>query len=297
MHDITANLIQYFRPFYYVVKTGSIRRAAAFLNLTPSAVSQQVQKLEEEIGMPLFDRHPGRSLRLLPAGQTLLAHIPSLEKTFAQLRLEIQNLQDHQAPLRIGILTLLHAGMLKSMADYAAAHPEAAFHLRAGDGDSLCRQLVAGELDLALLFREHLPPALEAVPLLSTPLMLVVHRDLARNTECKSPLDLLSDLPVVHVSGEWMNPALDAYVSAGLTARKRLTVESPIWALEAVRLKLGAAIVCSLALPEDMSDLKTYPLTPALPPRNIVLASAPGNPHSAESLRFKRFILETWIKK
>ena len=94
-----------------------------------------------------------------------------------------------------------------------------------------------------------------------------------------------------------MNPALDAYVSAGLTARKRLTVESPIWALEAVRLKLGAAIVCSLALPEDMSDLKTYPLTPALPPRNIVLARAPGNPHSAEILRFKRFILETWIKK
>ena len=297
MHDINANLIQYFRPFYYVAKTGSIRRAAAFLNLTPSAVSQQIQKLEEEIGMALFDRHPGRSLRLLPAGQTLLAHIPSLEKTFAQLRLEIQNLQEHQSPVRIGILTLLHADMLKSMAEYTALYPEAAFRLRAGDGDSLCRQLVAGELDLALLFREPLPPAVEAVPLLSTPLMLVVHRDLVRDIEGKSSLDLLSALPVVYVSGGWLNPALDAYVSAGLTARKRLTVESPIWALEAVRLKLGAAIVCTLVLPEDMSDLKTYPLDPALPPRHIVLASAPGSPHSAECLRFRRFLMDTWIKK
>lgn len=295
MHDINANLIQYFRPFYYVAKTGSIRRAAAFLNLTPSAVSQQIQKLEEEIGMPLFDRSPGRSLRLLPAGQTLLAHIPSLEKAFAQLRLEIRNLQEHQPPVRIGILTLLHVRMLKSIADYTALYPETAFRLRAGDGSSLYRRLVAGELDFALLFREHLPPSVEAVPLLSTPLMLVVHRDLVRNTESKTSLDLLAELPIVYVNGGWMNPTFDAYVSAGLTMRKRLTVESPIWALEAVRLKLGAAIVCTLVLPEDMGDLKAYPLEPALPPRRIVLACAPESPHSTECLRFKRFITDTWL--
>ncbi len=294
MHDFNAGLIQYFRPFYYVAETGSIRCAASILNLTPSAVSQQIQKLEEALGMPLFDRRQGRTLRLLPAGKALLTRIPSLEAALAQLRNELQNLQENEKPIRVGILIQLHARMLKSIADYVEIYQDTSFFLHTGEGNTLCRELLAGELDLALVFHEHLPPSIKGEPLLSAPLILLVHQDLIRDMGDSPPLEFLRSLPVIYVSGGRRIPTLDAYATAGLTARKRLTVESPIWAVEAVRLKLGAALLNTLVLPDDMTGLKAYPFGPAMLPRRIVLAGTPEGSLSSEVSRFMHHIRTTW---
>ena len=54
-----------------IARTGSFARAAELVNLTPTAVSQQIQALETEVGASLFDRSsrpPSRSSRASPAG-------------------------------------------------------------------------------------------------------------------------------------------------------------------------------------------------------------------------------------
>ncbi len=71
MHrDIDTALL---RAFVAVVETGSVTGAAALLNLTQAAVSQQLKRLEELFGTELFERHH-RRLSLRPNGERLLAH-------------------------------------------------------------------------------------------------------------------------------------------------------------------------------------------------------------------------------
>ncbi|MBX9591523.1 MAG: LysR family transcriptional regulator [Hyphomonadaceae bacterium] len=68
--DIDVGLL---RAFIAVVETGSVTGAAGLLNLTQAAVSQQLKRLEELFGTPLFERHHKR-LSLKPAGERLMAH-------------------------------------------------------------------------------------------------------------------------------------------------------------------------------------------------------------------------------
>jgi DNA-binding transcriptional LysR family regulator len=75
MHrDIDTALL---RAFVAVVETGSVTGAAALLNLTQAAVSQQLKRLEELFGTQLFERHH-RRLVLRPNGERLLAHAHKL---------------------------------------------------------------------------------------------------------------------------------------------------------------------------------------------------------------------------
>ena len=57
-----------------VARAGSFRRAAERLNLSASAINRQILKLEDEIGLPLFERLP-RGIRPTAAGERLLADI------------------------------------------------------------------------------------------------------------------------------------------------------------------------------------------------------------------------------
>lgn len=66
--DLTA-----LRSFVAIAETGGVTRAAGFLNLTQSAVSMQLKRLEEALDMALFDRK-GRTLELTTAGEQLLSY-------------------------------------------------------------------------------------------------------------------------------------------------------------------------------------------------------------------------------
>ena len=72
--DIDIGLL---RAFVAVVETGSVTGAACLLSLTQAAVSQQLKRLEELFGTPLFERHHKR-LSLKPTGERLMAHAQRL---------------------------------------------------------------------------------------------------------------------------------------------------------------------------------------------------------------------------
>jgi DNA-binding transcriptional LysR family regulator len=61
------------RSFVAVAETGGVTRAAAFVNLTQSAVSMQIKRLEDALGQSLLDR-AGRGVRLTSAGEQLLGY-------------------------------------------------------------------------------------------------------------------------------------------------------------------------------------------------------------------------------
>ena len=79
-----------------IARCGSIRKAAARLNVASSAVNRQILALEEEIGAPIFERLP-RGLRLTAAGELCIEHIREVLKNYERLEGRIRGLKMPQA--------------------------------------------------------------------------------------------------------------------------------------------------------------------------------------------------------
>lgn len=95
------NSIQHIRAFLAVAHSGSFAKAAVELNLSPSALTVQIQQLEEWLGVPLLDRSP-RQVSLTAAGQNNLG---LMEKLLLDLDNIVASSRD-LAALRRGVVTL-----------------------------------------------------------------------------------------------------------------------------------------------------------------------------------------------
>ena len=109
------------RAFDAAARHGSFRLAAEELNLSPSAVSHAISKLEKSLGALLFDRN-GRSLSLTQNGQTLHKHV---EEAFSHIRVGVTAVSARQAQLlRLHTAPSFAAQWLTPrLADFLEKHP------------------------------------------------------------------------------------------------------------------------------------------------------------------------------
>jgi LysR family hydrogen peroxide-inducible transcriptional activator len=165
------------RYFLSVARTGSFTRAAERCSVSQPSLSQQVQKLERQIGQRLFDRL-GHKVALTDAGRLLLGHA---EAILAAVDEAEQRLKDFD-PLQGGHLTI---GALPTIAPYVLPCALQGFlkrcpRVEVNVREDLTRQLVpatvAGELDLALVALPVDDEHLEVQTLHTEPLLLALPR-------------------------------------------------------------------------------------------------------------------------
>jgi DNA-binding transcriptional LysR family regulator len=150
-----------------VALRGSIAGAAEALSFTPSAVSQQVAKLEREAGVPLVHRGP-RSIRLTQAGQALVAHAEAILERLAAAEAELRELAGQEPVLRVGSITTAAVSLLPdALARFTGLRPETQVTVVEADSLVSLARLRARDLDLALVFEyDHVPlPADERLEL------------------------------------------------------------------------------------------------------------------------------------
>jgi DNA-binding transcriptional LysR family regulator len=130
----------------------SVAGAAGALHLTPSAVSQQLAKLEREAGATLTEP-AGRTLRLTPAGRVLAEHAAEILARVAAARLDLDRLQDEVVgTLRLGAIpTSVHALAPATLSRLRAAHPQLRVALTDGEAEQTLPAVLAGDLDLAVV--------------------------------------------------------------------------------------------------------------------------------------------------
>jgi DNA-binding transcriptional LysR family regulator len=130
----------------------SVAGAAAALHLTPSAVSQQLAKLEREAGAALTEP-AGRGLRLTAAGRMLAEHAAEILARVAAARLDLDRLRDEVVgELRVGAIpTSVHALAPAMLSRLRAAHPDLRVVLADGEAEQTLPAVLAGDLDLAVV--------------------------------------------------------------------------------------------------------------------------------------------------
>lgn len=146
--------LQRLDTFRRVAMLRSFSAAALELSYTQSSVSESVATLERELGVTLLDRS-SRPVRLTPSGEIVLAHAESLLVEAAAIETDLAALtRGEVGRLRLaGFYTAWSTFLPRAVADFADAHPGVHLELEQRDPPAALRQLRAGELDLAVIFR------------------------------------------------------------------------------------------------------------------------------------------------
>lgn len=152
-------------------------RAAEELNVAQPSVSQQIRKLESELGAPLFHRMKPR-VALTEAGKTFLPHARAVLRQLEEARVEVQELSGlAKGTLAVGAPPSVGTHLLpRALAAFSRRRPGIHLTFREGGSRTLVQLLEDGELDLAVVIQPIRHPVLETLPLLEEELLLAVPR-------------------------------------------------------------------------------------------------------------------------
>ena len=137
------------RSFVAVAQSGGVTRASGFLNLTQSAVSMQIKRLEELLGLTLLDRS-GRKIALTAAGEQLLAYARRMvtmnDEIFARL-----TDQDYEGELMLGVPhDIVYPVIPQVLQRFSVEYPRVKVQLLSSYTSNLKEQFRRGEIDVIL---------------------------------------------------------------------------------------------------------------------------------------------------
>jgi len=137
--------------FLAVHQASSIAGAAAKLNTVQSNVTSRIKRLENELGVVLFERH-SRGVTLTPAGQQLLPFAIEIGQLLREARLTVSASDAARGPLAIGAMETTTALRLGGkLADFATHHPDIDLTLRTGTTAWLVDQVLHQQLEGAFV--------------------------------------------------------------------------------------------------------------------------------------------------
>jgi DNA-binding transcriptional LysR family regulator len=145
--------LELLRSFVSVVDSGGFTRAGERVHRTQSTVSQQIKRLEDDVGQPLLNR-TGKDVTPTEAGERLLSYARRLLSLAEEAR-DVMARPGHEGAIRLGIPEDFAAYRLaKMLATFSRSHPGLRLDVRADQSMYLRRDLERGDLDLALLKRD-----------------------------------------------------------------------------------------------------------------------------------------------
>ncbi len=221
------------RTFLAFVDGGSLAKAASAVGRSPSAVTAQMQRLEEIVGEPLLAPQ-GRGRGLTPAGEDLVGHARRILAVHTEAWLALKGAR---VGGRVAIGTtqdFADRGLPDLLRAFAASHPRVRIELRVGRSVELGQALQAGQLDLAITMRQA--PMADEVALISEPMLwLCSQKGLAAREE-ELPLALLDPYCGFRVA------ALAALDAAG----RRYRIAAGSASLAGLRTAVDAGIALTL---------------------------------------------------
>lgn len=167
------------RYFYEVAGAGSFRGAAERLHIAASAISRQVQILEDELGCPLFERGRGRAgVTLTPAGKILLESVRSAMDAVEHGWNEIAALHGlRRGHVELGVNEGFASVFLaRFISTFSKQHPDVTFEVKVAGSPALMELLADDEVELVLAFNPPLHVGVEVLSRIDVEMKVMVHR-------------------------------------------------------------------------------------------------------------------------
>lgn len=248
--------VESLRTLMAVVDAGQITAAAQRLNLTQSAVSRKVQRLEQRVGRPLLVRS-GRTLSPTHDGRELLADAADIVALHDRAAARL-TASDVSGRVRVGAIEEVPlVDLTEIFGDFNRLHPAATVELVVEPTDLLVQRLDAGDLDVILLQVTDDSRRREDRVLWSDRLRWYTH-----------PHHLYDEGPVPIVSfgercfyGPLSEPLLDA---AGIEYWHSISLTSTAAVVSAIEAGLGVGVLSARVATESMVAWPTGDQLPTL---------------------------------
>ena len=161
-----------------IAETGSFSRAAERCHVAQPSLSQQVLKLEEDLGAKLFDRL-GRSVRLTEAGRAFLPHARSILHQMEAARTGVEDKRtDVRGSVTVGVIpTIAPYLMPQSVAAFSKKYPDAKLRILEETTPVLVEGLRNLSIDVAILALPLRHKEFQMYPLRTEPLYAALARD------------------------------------------------------------------------------------------------------------------------
>jgi LysR family transcriptional regulator, hydrogen peroxide-inducible genes activator len=265
--------IHQMRYFCAVAKVGSFTHAAAQEHVAQPSLSQQILKMEDELGAKLFDRL-GRSVRLTTFGQTFLPRAQAILRELGEATSEIQQMVGTESGTIIfGTIPTIAPYFLPSrLAKFLGEHPKVKLRVIEEITPLLLTQLQDGTMDMALVALPVSGSEFDAREILREPMYLVVPKGHRLAHEKSTPLREIEEDPFLLLKeGHCFR---DSVVSACQRSRTKLNVVfetgqfSTILAM--VSAGMGISVVPEMAI-ESVKGCRFIPLADSTAFRRIGL--------------------------
>lgn len=276
------------RYFLRVAQRGSFTKAADELGVSQPALSRSIQKLEEELGQPVIERHP-RHVTLTEAGALLQSRAQQIFTILDDTKAEITD-DGISGRVRVGAIPTIAPYFLpKLLQQFAAKFSKATVLVQENTTDNLLKSLTQGEIDLAILAIPVPAKYLEVEELFEEELLLVLplEHPLVKQEKIKiadiepypfvllDEAHCLSDNVVSYCRQRSFHPV-------AVERTSQLTMVQ-----ELVSLSHGISMIPDMARQVDQSDRRVYrSLSGKKPTRKVAFA---WNPYRFQSRLVKAF--------
>lgn len=269
---------------------GSVTKAARRLNVVQPAVSQQIQKLEDELQQPLFQRTP-KGMVATPAGdeayRRLMPILRDLETAKHELSSSKGEIKGH---VSVGVIASVASNALSdTLISFSAKYPGVTIWSTGGYTVDLLDMLRTGRLDIAIINQARRRSPLPTAPIIDEDLALIYS---SHHPTGFGPGVALRDLPdidlVLPSTRHGLRTVIDDITeAAGVHLSPRHEIDEINTIEEFVKSSAFATILPRIAVHRalERGELLSTPITPAIS-RSIVCASNRNRPLSRAARLF-----------
>lgn len=264
--------IRMLRTLVAVADAKTFSAAADLVHVTHAAVSQQMQSLEAELGVALFDRS-SRTPALTPVARQIVMKARKLIADYDGLVPSVLADGGLSGVVKLGALRTTLTGLTpQAMAVLKAKVPQVGLHIRPGLTGALLADIERGNLDAAIVSKPHLLPAgVTFRDIADERLQLIAAPDAPGD----DPVQMLTERPFIRfnrsaVLGTLIENWID---SRGIRVTETMELDSPEAIASMVQANLGVSIVPKLVVgPHDSVPVRTLSLGDDAPVRTLGLA-------------------------
>lgn len=240
--------IRFLESFVTVAECGSIAEAARRLNLTPAALAQRLQSLEQTLGQPLVMR-AGRTVRPTSSGLAILPHARALIEAARDLA-SIAADDEPAGQLRLGATATSLTGLLPEIVGkLSSRYPRVEYFVRPGASIELYHAVLSGKVDAALIVQPQfaIPKSTDWLAMRGEPMVLIA----PEGTPLDDPHAVITGNPFIRYDrNQWGGSIVDRYLRQNQLKVQELLELDALDAIAAlVNRGLGVAIVPDWAPP------------------------------------------------
>lgn len=280
-----------------VAKYHNFTRAAEEIKISQSSLSQQINKLENELGTSLFVRTT-RSVQLTPAGSEFVTHAQRIMSGVSEARRCIQEyVSIVKGELKLGTLAVIGSYNLPNLVtSFQDNFPGIKLSLLEEQCEELLCMLHSSKIDAAFVQITKLNPNFRFYPLVSDKMVVVTsHRHPLANRVSVDIRELQNEKLILTPSTSGHYQVINACQLAGFVPNVVLSCSVVKTMLAFVREELGITVLSSkVALAERDSSMRVIALTPTIP-RKINLATRNSDDMPPTLKMFLKFIPQ-WLK-